>query len=107
MTGPPIAPEHDDTTYLVLDDHGSHGLAYAETDPTLADRESVIADLIEGQFSRPVRVVAFSLQRHWSDDVSREIAAEIQRRVDYLDLTDAVRCFVDRHSESEQVSPLP
>ncbi len=104
MTGPPIVPEHDDTIYLVLDDHGSQGLAYTETDPTLADRESIIADLIEGQFNHPIRVVAFSVGRKWSDDVSREIAAEIQRRVDYVDLTDAVRRFVDRHSESEQVS---
>jgi uncharacterized NAD-dependent epimerase/dehydratase family protein len=104
MHGPSIIPEHDETVYLVLDDHGPHGMAYAEADPTMADRESVIADLIEGQFTRPVRVVAFNIGRNWSDDVSREIAEEIQRRLDYVDLPDPVRSFVDRYTGSEQLS---
>lgn len=34
----------------------------------------------------------------------REIAEEIQKRVDYVDLTDPVRTFVDRYTGSEQLS---
>lgn len=104
MPGPSIVPEHDETVYLVLDDHGPHGMAYAEAAPSMADRESVIADLIDGQFTRPVRVVAFNIGRNWSDDVSREIAEEIQKRVEYLDLTDPVRSFIGHHTGSDQLS---
>lgn len=104
MHGPSIVPERDETVYLVLDDHGPRGMAYAEADPSMADRESVIADLIDGQFARPVRVVAFNIGRKWSDDVSCEIAEEIQKRVDYVDLTDPVRSFVDRYTGSDQLS---
>jgi hypothetical protein len=43
----------DQTVYLVLDDFGRLGRAYPETDPERADLETVIADLMSGQFSQP------------------------------------------------------
>ena len=39
----------------------------------------IIADLLSGQFNDPVRVIAFNTLEHWSRDVSRDIAAEIQQ----------------------------
>ncbi len=59
---PSIVPETDDREiYLVLVDFGGYlGRAWPETDEERTDRETVIRDLFEGQYSDPVRVVAFN-----------------------------------------------
>jgi len=44
--------------------------------------ETVITDLMSGQFNDPVRVVAFSTLEHWAQDVSKDVALEIQSRSD-------------------------
>lgn len=78
---PSIVPEtFDQDVYLVLNDFGSLGRFWPETDGQHTDRESVIRDLFEGQYSDPVRVVAFNTALGWSRDVSEEIAAEIAKR---------------------------
>lgn len=45
----------DQTVYLVLNDFGSLGHAYLETDEEKADLETVIASMLEGQYSNPVK----------------------------------------------------
>ena len=68
---PSIVPSgHDQTVYLVINNYGSFGPAFAETDLGEADLETVIGDLMSGQYSDPVRVVAFNTTEHWSEDVS-------------------------------------
>jgi hypothetical protein len=47
-----------------------------------ADLETVISDLMFGQYSDPVRVVAFNTAEQWSADVSQEVAHEIRRRAE-------------------------
>ena len=37
---------------------------------------------MSGDFNEPVRVVAFNTRERWADDVSRQIAEEIQERCD-------------------------
>jgi hypothetical protein len=56
------APEvsNDVTVYLVLNDHGQFGIAYDETDPAQADRETIIRNFLSGQYSNALRVVAFN-----------------------------------------------
>lgn len=47
--------------YLVLDDFGGQiGCSWRETDVDSADRETLIHDLVDGQYSKPVRIVAFN-----------------------------------------------
>jgi hypothetical protein len=58
---------------------GQHGIA-RKTE--CADIETVIADLLSGQFSDPIEVVAFNTLEHWSDDLSQHIAREIRCRCD-------------------------
>jgi hypothetical protein len=59
--------------YLVLDDFGGRlGRACRETEEERTDRETVIADLLEGQYSNPVRVIAFNTAENWSRDVSQD-----------------------------------
>jgi hypothetical protein len=72
----------DQTIYLVIDRFGGLGTVCRETEVERADLETVIADLISGQFHDPIRVVAFNTLEHWSEDVSEYIAFEIQTRCD-------------------------
>jgi hypothetical protein len=80
---PSISPSLSDDldVYLVPDDFSERvGRAWRETGQERCDRESMIRDLLEGQYSNPVRVVAFNTAEGWSRDVSEEIADEILQR---------------------------
>lgn len=82
---PSLVPnDRDVTVYIVEDDFGRLGRAYRETDVEKADLETTIANLITGQFNDPIRVVSFNTAERWSDDVSEDIAREIQRRHDII-----------------------
>ena len=73
----------DQTVYLVVDRFGKPGGGvYRETEVERTDLETVINELMSGQFKDPVRVVAFNTLEHWSKDVSEDIAREIQIRCD-------------------------
>jgi hypothetical protein len=72
----------DQTVYLVLDRFGRNGCVWRETDAVHADLETVIADLMAGQYNDPNRVIAFNTAEHWSQDVSEDVALEIERRAD-------------------------
>jgi hypothetical protein len=74
---------------------GRNGRAYRATDVDWSDFETTIADLMSGQFNDPVRVVAFNTAEHWAQDVSKDIAVEIQSR---CDVPDALQDFVDSHA---------
>lgn len=97
---PSIVPKHDDqTAYLVVDDFGPIGLAYRETDVRRADLEAVIMDMLEGQYSDPVRVIGINTAEGWSRDVSADVAQEIRYRCD-LQMRDVpfyLENFVERH----------
>ena len=96
---PSIVPsEVDETVYLVLDRYGRERI-WRETDAERTDLESVIRDLMDGQYNDPVRVVAFNTAEHTADDVSEDVAREIWRRADlaYDDLTSSIEEFVTRY----------
>jgi hypothetical protein len=96
---PSIVPKGDDqNVYIVLDDFGRLGRSYRETDPERADLETVIVDLLGGQYNDPVRVVAFNTFEGWSQDVSADIAQELRRRCDLQlrDVPSSIQDFVDR-----------
>jgi hypothetical protein len=67
-------------TYLVLDDLGRFGRVWRETAEADANHETVIHDLLEDQYSRPRRIVAFNTAEGWSRDVTVDIADELRRR---------------------------
>src|SRR5215211_4928180 len=95
---PPLAPSRNGTVYLVLDDFGEFGRAYRETQEAQADRQTVLADLLSGQYERPLRIVAFNTAEGWAHDVSAEIAREREMLVHAgeSELPLAVRDFVER-----------
>ncbi|WP_291563585.1 hypothetical protein [Bradyrhizobium sp.] len=48
----------DQTVYLVIDRFGGRGTVYRKTEVERTDLETIIADLMSGQFNDPIRVVA-------------------------------------------------
>lgn len=80
---PSIVPnDNDETVYLVADDFGRLGRAWREADYEATDLETVIQDLLTGQYSNPIRVVAFNTAERWSEDISEDVARELRRRYD-------------------------
>jgi hypothetical protein len=95
---PSIVPNrHDETVYLVLDDFGRNGCAWRESDVERSNLETVIADLMSGQYSNPVTV---NMAERWSQDVSEDISREIQVRADlaHNDLSSSLEEFIERHA---------
>ncbi len=97
---PSIVPNgHDQSFYVVVNNYGKLGPAFAETDLGEADLETTISDLMSGQYGDPVRVVAFNTSERWSEDASEDVAREILRRLDLAGgaLPSSLAAFVDSH----------
>jgi hypothetical protein len=97
---PPLAPDaqpHDGTVYIVLNDFGQLGRAYVETDEAAADEQTVVNNISSGEYSNPIRVVAFNTAEGWSHDVTEDIArALLDREAREADLSESARTFVQR-----------
>jgi hypothetical protein len=90
----PHGPDHD--TYLVLDDFGRIGRGWRETDEGATDRETLIRNLLSGEYNNPVRIVAFNTVEGWSRDVTGDIADELRRRyVEFDDVPESVLAFLE------------
>jgi hypothetical protein len=97
---PSIVPRGDDQNiYMVADDLGRLGHIWPEADLERTDLETVVQDLLEGQYANPIRVIAFNTAEGWSQDVSADVADELRRRCDLLlrDLPSSIQDFVERH----------
>jgi hypothetical protein len=46
------------------------GRAYVEADETDADEATIVENLLSGQYSHPVRVIAFNTVEGWARDVT-------------------------------------
>jgi hypothetical protein len=58
---PSIVRDGDDqNVYLVMDDLGCSGRVWREADAHDTDLEAVIGDLLDGQYTNPLRVVGFN-----------------------------------------------
>jgi hypothetical protein len=94
---PSIAPHGSDhDTYLVLDDFGRIGRGWRETDEGATDRETLIRNLLSGEYNNPIRIVAFNTVEGWSRDVTGDIADELRRRyVEFDDVPESVLAFLE------------
>ena len=95
---PSIAPHWpNQDTYLVLEDFGGRfGRAWRETDEDATDRETLILNLLSGEYKNPVRIVAFNTAERWSRDVTVAIADELRRRyVEYDEVPETVLEFLE------------
>lgn len=96
---PSIVPtDNDQTVYLVAEDFGTLGRAWREADYEATDLETVIQDLLSGQYNNPIRVIAFNTGERWSEDVSDDVAHELRRRCDLQlrDVPSSIQDFVER-----------
>ena len=89
------------------------GRAYCETDVEATDLETVIQDLLDGQYSNPVRVVSFNTAEGWSRDISANVAGELRRRCDLQmrDIPSNILDFIERYEAASprhgrQVKPM-
>jgi hypothetical protein len=94
---PPLAPVQGGPIYFVLCDYGPEiGRAYRETDPDHADRETILAFLIRGEYHGPQQVIEVDLAAGRAKDVSIEFAEEIFDRTFLNDLPSDVALFVSQ-----------
>jgi hypothetical protein len=95
-TSPSIAPHGpEQDTYLVLDDFGWMGRGW-RADEEAADRETLIRDLVEGEFNNPIRIVVFNTVEGWSRDVTVDIADELRRRhAEFGEVPESVLQFME------------
>jgi hypothetical protein len=93
---PPSVPYGaDETIFVVIENAGAAG--GVEREAERSDLETVVADLLAGQFEDPVRVLAFNTLEHWSKDLSAAVAREIQARCDSdgVPVPDHLKDFVE------------
>jgi hypothetical protein len=90
---PSLVPDFDVTVHIVLDDFGTAGRVYRETDEATASRGDVIDDLLTGQFNN---LVARCVGR---------LAWELTRRVrsNQNPLTEPTRAFVEFHIGEDEL----
>ena len=53
----------------MLNDFGRLGRAYVETDEVKADEATIVENILSGQYSQPLRVVAFNTAEGWASTV--------------------------------------
>jgi hypothetical protein len=76
-SSPSIVPADrlDRDAYLVPEDFGARaGRAWRETDEADTDLETVLQNLLSGQYANPVRIVSFNPVEGWSRDATSDIA---------------------------------
>jgi hypothetical protein len=100
---PSLVPDeqpYDVAVYIVVNDYGQQlelGRAYAETNEAKADEKTIVSDIISGQYSNPVRVVAFNTVEGWSRDVTEDIArAVLEREASEAEVSESAKKFVER-----------
>jgi hypothetical protein len=110
MRTPSIVPNGDDqNVYLVLDDFGRNDQVWREADLEQTDLESVVANLLNGEYKNPVRVVGFNTGEGWSQDVSADVARGLRQRCDdrMRDVPFFLQQFVDHYEGRYHDMQLP
>src|SRR5579871_4508335 len=85
------------TIHIVLNDFGRFGRAFVETDAREADIETVVRNLLAGQYNRPIRVDAYDIETGTARDASSEIARLVAARSNGEPLPAGVRAFCERN----------
>jgi len=100
---PGLVPHIGVVAYIVLDDFRKAGRVYREAVEADATLESIIDDLLTGQFNNPLRVVAFNTSEGWSRDVSEDVAREVLKRVAGHRLAVGSRKFVETYVDEDEL----
>ncbi|WP_439363061.1 hypothetical protein ACNJYD_19720 [Bradyrhizobium sp. DASA03005] len=100
---PSIVPADrlDRDIYLVLEDFGARaGCAWRETDEADTDLETVLQDIISGQYAYPLRIVCFNPVEGWSRDATGDVADALAERAANTDaeITPALQDFINANA---------
>ena len=102
-TAPTLVPESNasELLHFVLCDFGEFGQAFVETKPEAADEATIIDNILGGEYTAPLAVIAVDIAAGTSRDVSIEIArkVELAAEIDQRTLTDSVQAFVEAQRE--------
>jgi hypothetical protein len=82
--------------HIVLDDFGELGCAYRETGEGSADETNIVENILNGEYRRPLRVVAFNIAEGWARDVTHEVATRLLELSADRVLSASARDFVER-----------
>ena len=98
-SSPSIVPADrlDRDIYLVLEDFGARaGCAWRETDEADTDLETIMQNLVSGQYAYPVRIVSFNPVEGWSRDATSEVADALAQRAADTDaeVSSALQAFI-------------
>ncbi|MBR0914413.1 hypothetical protein AB7008_36990 [Bradyrhizobium sp. 521_C7_N1_3] len=98
-SSPSIVPADrlDRDIYLVLEDFGARaGCAWHETDEADTDLETILQNLVSGQYAYPVRIVSFNPVEGWSRDATSEVADALAQRAADTDaeVSSALQAFI-------------
>ena len=85
----------------MLNDFGPLGRAYVETDETEADEATIVENILSGQYSHPVRVVALNTAEGWARDVTEDVARVVLSKVrsEHRSIGIAAQEFLERAQE--------
>lgn len=66
---PSIVPAESENVYLVVDDLGTYGTVFRETATDAADLETIITDMVAGEYHSPSQVICMNVacRRWWRD----------------------------------------
>jgi hypothetical protein len=77
---PSIVPGGHDPVYMVMEHLGQLGMIWPEAEVEKFDLGTVVLDLLDGQYTNPIGVIAFNTTEQWSRNVSEDVASELRRR---------------------------
>ncbi|WP_441259700.1 hypothetical protein AB7008_25290 [Bradyrhizobium sp. 521_C7_N1_3] len=104
----------DRDIYLVLEDFGARaGCAWRESDQADTDLETVLQNLLSGQYAYPVRIVSFNPVEGASRDATSEVADALAQRAADTDaevssaLQDFIAANATRRFDMQLALPLP
>ena len=103
----------DQDYYLVVNDFRD-GPAFLETDLDRADLETIVQNLMLGEYSDPLRVIRVNPETQRCGDVSSMVAAEVLRRLtlEGSDVPERLEGFIELHTGPDRqltlrLSPRP
>ncbi|WP_244464146.1 hypothetical protein [Bradyrhizobium japonicum] len=104
----------DRDIYLVLEDFGARaGCAWRESDQADTDLETVLQNLLSGQYAYPVRIVSFNPVEGASRDATSEVADALAQPAADTDaevssaLQDFIAANATRRFDMQLALPLP
>jgi hypothetical protein len=103
LRSPSLVPAESQNVYLVVDDLGKYGSVFRETPTDAADLETILTDMVAGEYHSPASVICINVAEQWAEDVSEMVARRLRRLFDvqYADPPATIADFIHRHTSND------